>query len=87
MNINQKVVCINDDFPPIKKYEDLSHPSSGIFNSAGNKPKLREVIIIDDVLGDFLRFEKYDTVESFNWWIADNFAPIDDEKVEKKIKL
>jgi len=70
MNIGQKVVCINNEFPPIKKY-------GGVFNNAKIKPSLREIIMIDDVLGDFLRFEKYDTSESYNWWYYDNFALID----------
>ena len=79
MNIGQKVVCINGEFPSIKKY-------GGLPNNAKTKPVLREVIIIDDVLGEFLRFEKYDTAESRNWWIDKNFAPIDDEKLEGELK-
>ena len=79
MNIGQKVACINDNFPAIEKY-------GGLLNNAKEKPKIREVLITDDVLGEFLRFEKYDTAESHNWWIAKNFAPIDDEKIEEELK-
>jgi hypothetical protein len=76
----QKVVCILQDFPVIKKY-------GGIGEEAKNTPKKNEILVIDEILGEFLRFDKYDTNESFNWWKADRFAPIDETElaIEKLI--
>jgi len=70
----QKVVCISQDFPVIKEY-------GGTGEEAKDTPKKDEVLVIDEILGDFLRFDKYDTNESFNWWKADRFAPIDETEL------
>lgn len=70
----QKVVCISEDFPLIKKYSTID------IGEAKETPKKNEIIIIDEILGEFLRFNKYDTPESFNWWKYDRFAPLDDNK-------
>lgn len=70
----QKVVCILQDFPVIKKY-------GGTGKEADNTPKKNEILVIDEILGEFLRFDKYDTNESFNWWKADRFAPIDETEL------
>ena len=70
----QKVVCISQDFPVIKKY-------GGTGKEAKYTPKKDEVLVIDEILGEFLRFDKYDTDESFNWWKADRFAPIDETEL------
>lgn len=77
MNKN-KVVCINDNFPRLQKY-------GGSERDAPNKPKLGEVLTIDEILGDFFRFDKYDCEDSFNWWYAKNFAPINEEEIENEI--
>lgn len=69
----QKVICINDHFPVIKEY-------GGTGKSPINFPQKGEVLIIDEILGEFLRFNKYDTLESFNWWIETNFSNIDEVK-------
>ena len=70
----QKVVCISQDFPVIKKY-------GGTGEEAKDTPKKDELLVIDEILGDFLRFDKYDTNESYNWWKADRFAPIDENEL------
>jgi len=38
-------------------------------------------LVIDEILGEFLRFDKYDTEESYNWWKSDRFAPITEEEI------
>ncbi len=68
----QKVVCVSDHFPVIRKY-------GGTGEEANLTPKEGEVLIIDEILGEFLRFDKYDTDESFNWWMADRFAPLNED--------
>ena len=66
----QKVICISNNFPHIKKY--------GGSEGATTTPKKGEILVIDEVLGDFLRFDKYDTYESYNWWMFNRFSLIDD---------
>ncbi len=72
--VGGKVVCINGNFPWIKKYGGKRAPSI--------KPKKGEILIIDEILGEFLRFNVYDTSESFNWWIDNQFAPVDEFEIE-----
>jgi hypothetical protein len=67
----QKVVCILGRFPLIKEF-------GGTGREAVDTPKKNEVLIIDEILGEFLRFDKYDTDDSFNWWAGDHFAPFDE---------
>ncbi|WP_460671679.1 hypothetical protein [Larkinella ripae] len=69
----QRVICINDNFPWLKQH-------GGVEDAADSNPSLGEVLVINEVLGEFLRFDKYDTTRSFNWWIAKHFAPFGDEQ-------
>ena len=66
----QTVVCVKDDFPMIKK-----HSSEGSVEAI-RKPRLKEHIAIDEILGDFLRFSKYDTEDSWNWWHYSRFKSV-----------
>jgi len=75
----QEVVCISDNFPVIKEY-------GGTGKEATSKPQKNETIIIDEILGEFLRFDKYDTEESCNWWKHDRFAPTE-EKIKEEQEL
>lgn len=68
-NEGQKVMCVSNDFPLIKKY-------GGNGKEPLKTPKKDEILIIDEILGDFLRFEKYDSNESINWWKFDRFRDI-----------
>jgi hypothetical protein len=70
----QKVVCVSQDFPLIKKY-------GGTGKEAQSTPKKNEILIINEILGDFLRFDKYDTEDSNNWWFYNHFAPIDETEI------
>jgi hypothetical protein len=74
----QSVVCISENFPVIKKY-------GGTGEEATNTPKQGEVLVIDEILGGFLRFNKYDTEESFNWWYYNRFAPVNEKEQEELI--
>lgn len=64
-----QVVCISDHFPYI--------PEFGGNGEAIDKPKLREVLIVDEVLGDFLMFKEYNTEHSTNWFFYNRFKKID----------
>lgn len=74
----QKVICISEDFPIIKKYSP-----NGIQANKTSKPG--EILVIDEILGDFLRFDIYDTNNSFNWWHHTRFAPIDESEIEEQV--
>ena len=65
----QKVVCVSEKFPLIKEY-------GGNGKEPIKTPKIDEILTINEILGDFLRFDKYDTDESFNWWKYDRFRDI-----------
>lgn len=73
----KKVVCISEDFPVLTTTEiDKSH----VGKQAPTHPKLREVLVVDEILGDFLRFDKYDT-DAFNWWHSSRFKPLDEVSI------
>lgn len=76
----QQVRCISENFPYIPEY--------GGTNAAVDKPKLFEVLEIEDVLGDFLTFAKYNEEDATNWFKYDRFAAIDDPKnlLNRKVK-
>lgn len=67
----QKVVCVSDEFPRIEKY---SGPGP---KYAKKHPVKGQVLIVDEILGEFVRFDIFDTTESCCWWIHKNFAPYD----------
>lgn len=78
----QTVVCINTNFPEMIT---TSEDKSRIGKIPPNHPKIGERLCIDEILGEFLRFDKYDIPESFNWWKYTHFAPIDDQGIEESI--
>lgn len=61
----QEVVCVSEAFPCIIA---TGEDKTCVGKQAPAHPHLGEEIIIDEILGDFLRFDKYDTNESFMWW-------------------
>jgi len=65
----QEVVCVSEDFPVITKYGGSSNPTKA-------KPKKGEKLTVDETLGDFLRFDKYDS-ETWNWWHHTRFRPVE----------
>lgn len=74
-----RVICISDRFPIIPKYSGDSTIETE------RKPTIGDVLIIDEILGDFVRFDQYDS-DSFNWWYWDRFARIDKALDEIKNK-
>lgn len=62
----QEVVCINDSFPMVRT---TNEDKSNIGQPAEFHPQKNEELIIDEILGPFLRFDKYDSDEfGFQWW-------------------
>lgn len=61
----ESVICINDNFPLI--------PEFGGNGDIVEKPKVGEILTVDEVLGDFLMFEKYNTETSTNWFFFTKF--------------
>jgi len=58
----QYVICVSEDFPIIEEY-------GGTDQQTGyRKPKEGYIIQVNEVLGDFLMFSQFNTVESVNWW-------------------
>jgi len=74
----QKVVCISENFPV---HATTLEDKSDIGKQAPVHPIKGETLIIDEMLGDFLRFDKYDTY-SFNWWHSSRFRPIDEIEIK-----
>ena len=73
----QKVVCISENFPV---HATTLEDKNDIGKQASTRPVKGETLIIDEMLGDFLRFNKYDT-DSFNWWHCSRFRPLDEFEV------
>lgn len=73
----QKVVCISESFPV---HTTTLEDKSDIGKQAPIHPVKGEKLIIDEMLGDFLRFSKYDT-DAFNWWHCSRFRPLDEFEV------
>lgn len=67
----QEVVCINDVFPMVRT---TNEDKSNIGQKAVFHPYKNEELIIDEILGPFLRFNKYDSDEfGFQWWHHSSF--------------
>lgn len=81
----QEVICVSEDFPC---FLATGEDKSPVGKQAPVHPKLGETIAIDEILGDYLRFIKYDTDESFMWWHHSRFRAndaIDDEAATESI--
>ena len=41
-------------------------------------PKEGDILTVDEVLGEYLRFDRYDDMEGdgYNWWFHTNFRPL-----------
>ena len=84
----QKVVCISEDFPVIKSTaEDKSDEG----RQAPSHPIKGETLIINEMLWDFLRFDKYDNHNQsdpnygWNWWHNSRFKPLDEIEITSEV--
>jgi len=70
----QIVICISEQFPV---HTTTETDKSIIGKQAKIHPKKGEVLVVNEILGDFLRFDIYDK-ETLNWWHSSNFYPQND---------
>lgn len=84
----QEVMCISEDFPCIIA---TGEDKSGMGAIPPHHPKKWEKLCIDEILGEYLRFEKYDIPTSYNWWKHTRFKAIEEmteeDVVEKNVEL
>jgi hypothetical protein len=77
-NVGDYALCVNDNFPIVTTTGDKSQ--------IGSKPDIHpqkgEVCCVDEILGEFLRFDEYDFNDSWNWWIHTHFKKLTQEEVE-----
>lgn len=70
MSEGDTVICINDDWPHIKKFSNTDNEYMEPFIT----PNIDEILVVDEILGDFYRFEKYDPDSvGCNWWHKSRF--------------
>lgn len=69
MSEGQEVICISEDFP-MKITTDVNKEDIG--KQAKYHPKLNEPLIIDETLGEYLSFSKYN-INGVNWWHSSRF--------------
>jgi len=80
--VGQEVVCISESFPV---HTTTEADKSIIGKQALIHPKKGENLVIDEMLGDFIRFDKYDT-DACNWWHSSRFCPLDEFAIKTLIK-
>lgn len=85
----QKFVCISDNFPVVATTDNKSL----IGTQPNFHPKKGEILTIDEILGEYLRFIKYDIHEEthpeygFRWWKHTRFEPLlEIEESELEVK-
>lgn len=87
----QKVVCISEDFP-ICRTTNIDKSRIGVQAPTGFHPVKGETLIIDEMLGDFLRFDKYDFSDpnhpyyGFNWWHSSRFRPLEEIGITSNVE-
>lgn len=83
----QRVVCISESFLVAITTETNR---SIIGTHPNTHPVEGEVLTIDEILGLYLRFDKYDN-EAYNWWHHTRFAPVNemlqDEQIEELVSI
>ena len=85
--VGQYAQCINDRFPEIiTTNEDKSH----LGEQPKNYPKLGKFYCVDEVLGEFIRFDEFDCHDEdsshfgWSWWFHTHFKPLTDEEFEEE---
>lgn len=79
------VICINDNFPA---WKTTDKDKSQIGKQPSLYPKRGEICVIDEILGEFIRFDEYDVDDpndkefGFCWWKHTHFKLVRDEEAE-----
>jgi hypothetical protein len=83
-SVGQKVVCINDYFPQVTT---TGEDKSRIGVIPKKRPSKGVVYQIDEMLGEFIRFDCMDISDvedpdyGWRWWKHTHFAPIDTDTI------
>lgn len=72
MKQGDKVICVSENFP---RWKTTDEDKTGIGLQPKIHPTKGEVLTVDEVLGEFLRFDIYDT-DSYNWWKSNRFRKL-----------
>ena len=75
------VKCVSTNF---LHWKTTNIDKSQIGSQADFHPRLGEQLIIDEILGEFIRFDCYDT-DSYNWWHNSRFILVVDENIVKEV--
>ncbi len=74
------VECINENFPCV-----ISKDKNHIGQSSDFQPWLGGVFEVDDVLGEFINIEMFNTPDEIKWWLSSHFRKLTgDEVIEYK---
>ena len=76
MNKGTLVICINENFPCI-----ISNDKNDIGKISEFQPWLGGIFEVDDVLGDFINIEMFNTQEEIKWWILNHFRKLNGDEV------
>lgn len=79
----QEVICISENFP-LKITTDINKEDIG--KQAKSHPKLNEPLIIDETLGEFLSFSKYN-INEVAWWHSSRFRLVKYDESEELIDI
>lgn len=70
------VICINENFPCV-----ISKDKNHIGQSSDFQPWLKGIFEVDDVLGEFINIEMFNTPEEIKWWISSHFRKLTGDEV------
>ena len=81
-SVGQRVVCVSDYFPKVITTDE---DKSTLGKLPARHPKMGEVYCIDEILGEFLRFDAFDEDDpthpeyGWKWWKHTQFRPVETE--------
>lgn len=87
-SVGQKVVCVSDYFPKVITTDE---DKSTLGNLPVRHPKRGEVYCIDEILGEFLRFDAFDEKDTthpeygWRWWKHTHFKGVETDNETSEI--
>lgn len=85
--VGQYAKCINDNFPAVITTDE---DKSQLGKQPKNHPIKGKFYVVDEVLGEFIRFDEFDCHEQnsldfgWKWWKHTHFKPLTDSEFEKE---
>lgn len=83
--VGDYALCINDKFPIVETTRDKTQ----IGTYPSEHPKKGEICCVDEILGEFLRFDEYDCNDEsspdygWKWWKHTHFKLLTNQEVEE----